>query len=201
MKVNDKELLKYSNELSIKENKEIIYNAYKDYKKDEDIYYSYFINNLTYNVKELSVPQCHAIIKILMDKDSLNFKNTSLENNTIEKLIDRIKVIYDINTLMANKINNNAFFTIMDKHSWYDRDYISHLKYKEDNKINVEKELLHINDADFLYLCTILTMLLRENNYDNSWLNIRIPSGIIDKILTKMAYLIVIGEYTDIKRL
>ena len=69
------------------------------------------------------------------------------------------------------------------------------------NKINVEKELLHINDADFLYLCTILTMLLRENNYDNSWLNIRIPSGIIDKILTKMAYLIVIGEYTDIKRL
>jgi hypothetical protein len=87
----------------------------------------------------------------------------------------------------------------MNFHGWYDRDYADKLKYRTKEKpINADIELMHIDEADFTYLCSLLTMLLRENTaYDDPWNKKRLPSGAVDKILTKMISLILIGSYFD----
>lgn len=197
MIVDDKILVKILDDtLTTKEIKRILYDAYQKYDKDKDIYYNYF-KDKEYNISTLTIPGAHAVIKILLEQDSNNFKNTNIENKEIYKIVERIRTIYDINYLMSNKKDIDLFFKILDSHSWFDRDYFSHLKYKKNNKISVSDELKNIKEYDFNYLCTILSMLLRENKYDNSWECEYIASGIIDTILTKMAYLIVLGEYSD----
>jgi hypothetical protein len=110
-----------------------------------------------------------------------------------------MKAIYDINYLFSNKSNSNNYFEVMNFHGWYDRDYADKLKYRTKEKpINADIELMHIDEADFTYLCSLLTMLLRENTaYDDPWNKKRLPSGAVDKILTKMISLILIGSYFD----
>ena len=197
--MTDKLLLEVCDSKNIELIKKNIYETFKDYDKDNDPHYLYLIDEENIEINTLTVPLCRAYIKYLIDEDSKNFKNTSIENGTIHKILRRIKTIYDINFLLSNKKDNNSFFEIMNYHGWYDRDYAEKLKYKNDNKkINPDIELLHIDEADFSYLCTLLTMLIRENNaYLDMWNKKRIPSGAVDKILTKMVSLILIGAYFD----
>lgn len=199
--IDDKKLIKILDDtLTTKETKELLYDAYQNYNKESDIYYNYFKNN-PYNIKTLTIAGAHAVIKILLERDSSSFKNTNIENKEIYNIVERIRTLYDINYLLKNKNNPDVFFKILDSHSWYDRDYFNHLKNKVDGKISPKEELKNLKYYDFDYLCAILSMLLRENNYDSSWECEYVSSGVIDIILSKMAYLIAIGEYSDKVRL
>jgi hypothetical protein len=179
--------------------KKAIYETFKDYDKTKDPYYLYLVSLDNIDINTLTVPLCRAYIKFLIDQDDREFKNTSIENGTIHKILRRMKAIYDINYLFSNKSNSNNYFEVMNFHGWYDRDYADKLKYRTKEKpINADIELMHIDEADFTYLCSLLTMLLRENTaYDDPWNKKRLPSGAVDKILTKMISLILIGSYFD----
>lgn len=199
--MNDNKLLEVVNSKDTKIIKQAIFEAFKDYDFKNDIYYAYLQELENVDICKLTVPLCRAYIKILIDKDGKDFKNTSIEDGTIHKVLRRFKTIYDMNVLLSNKNKNEIFFKIMDFHGWYDRDYTKKLKYGTKEKpINSDVELQHIEEADFSYLTTLLTMLVRENNsYDDLWHKKRIPSGAIDVILTKMIYFILNGSYFDIE--
>ncbi len=199
--MNDNKLLEVIDSKDTKIIKRAIYDAFAGYDFKSDVYYNYLLGLDNIEIEKLTVPLCRAYIKILTEIDDKEFKNTSIENGTIHKILRRFKVIYDMNYLLSNKNKNEVFFEIMDYHGWYDRDYIEKLKYKTKEKpINADVELSHIDDADFKYLTVLLTMLVRENNsYDDLWHKKRIPSGAIDLILTKMIYFILNGIYFDVE--
>ena len=199
--MNDKLLLEVVNSKDTDIIKRAVYETFKDYNKENEPAYIYISNQDSIDINKLTVPLCRAYIKLLIDNDSKSFSNSSIENGTIHKILRRMKAIYDINYLFSNKSKYDIFFTIMDYHGWYDRDYSDKLKYKSASKpINVDEELRHIDDADFAYLCSLLTMLLRENNpYEDTWTKKRLPSGALDTVLTKMIYFILNGSYFDIE--
>ncbi len=199
--MNDKLLLEVSGSKNTQIIKKAIYETFNGYNKDTDPAYLYLKELDTIDISTLTVPLCRAYIKMLIDNDDKTFKNTSIENGTIHKILRRMKVIYDINFLYSNKQNMNVFFDVMDMHGWYDRDYSLKLKYKSIQKpINPDLELMHLEDADFSYLCSLLTMLIREGNgYDNPWNTKRVVSGALDKILTKMIFFILNGNYFDVE--
>ena len=199
--MNDKLLLEVVGSKNIGVIKKAIYETFNGYNKDTDPAYLYISSLDNIDINTLTVPLCRAYIKMLIDNDDKTFKNTSIENGTIHKILRRMKTIYDINFLYSNKQNMNIFFDVMDMHGWYDRDYSLKLKYKSDKKpINPDEELKHLEDADFSYLCSLLTMLIREGNgYDDPWNTKRLVSGDLDKILTKMIFFILNGNYFDVE--
>ncbi len=199
--MNDNKLLEVVDSKDTKTIKRAIYEAFAGYDFKNDAYYNYLKELDNIEINKLTVPLCRAYIKILIEIDDKAFKNTSIENGTIHKILRRFKTIYDINYLLSNKNKNEIFFEVMDYHGWYDRDYIEKLKYKTKEKpINASEEIKHIDSADFEYLTVLLTMLIRENNsYDDLWHKKRIPGGVIDLILTKMIYFILSGQYFDIE--
>ena len=157
--MKDNLLLEVVNSKNTQAIKRAIYETFKDYDKTKDPYYLYLVSQDNIDINTLTVPLCRAYIKFLIDQDDREFKNTSIDNGTIHKILRRMKAIYDINYLFSNKSNNNNYFDVMNFHGWYDRDYANKLKYRTKEKpINADIELMVVTSAKVGIKCGIETV-------------------------------------------
>ena len=69
---------------------------------------------------------------------------------------------------------------------------VNYGEYLSTQPINVDKELSKIDDADFELCCVLITMILREDHFNNGSYDKRFEDGFVHKVLTKMDSLLMV---------
>lgn len=68
-------------------------------------------------------------------------------------------------------------------------NYYDYLIYTDENGMNPDKELKRLEDADYKLCCVLLTMLIREDRFSNSFQS-RIDNGDVITVVERMINLL-----------
>ena len=88
-----------------------------------------------------------------------------------------------INLINKEYITDTEFISFMYDNNLAIANYDDYLSTRP---INVDKELENIDNADFELCCVLITLILREDHFDNGSYDRRFEEGAVKRILNRM---------------
>lgn len=101
------------------------------------------------------------------------------------EVVDKIKLFETLNT--TDVLREDLFYDVLDK---CDALIGNYHKYMTTAPINADAELRRVPDADFNLCCALLTMLLREDHFDNGSFARRQRNGQVKPIIERILKLL-----------
>ena len=101
------------------------------------------------------------------------------------EVADKIKLFETLNT--NDVLREDLFYDVLDK---CDALITNYYDYMTTAPINADAELRRIPDADYNLCCALLTMLLREDHFDNGSFARRQRNGQIKPIIERILKLL-----------
>lgn len=92
-----------------------------------------------------------------------------------------------IDEMLSFTGNECLYYQTMEAAEWMKYNYAD---YANTHPVNVNEELRRLSDADFDLCCALMTMLLREDHFDNGSFERRKEKGDVESILLRMKSLL-----------
>ena len=113
------------------------------------------------------------------------------EDNTMRDLCvennDNKNLINELNGLLMNGKTDSDFIEVFSRNDLLVQHYY---KYMTTSPIEVEKELERLPNADIKMCCALMTMLLREDHFNNGIFERRIEDGSVGSIVRRILELL-----------